>query len=295
MTTPPPDGSRDRRIEDPTNLWIIHPAGRALLPWAVEHRVSANLVSVIGLCLGTMAAVTYGQWQDWRLAVVGLALSIGWLIADGLDGMVARATGTASALGRILDGVCDHGVFILIYVVIASSIGTGEAWAWALGAGAVHIVQSSLYEGERARFHRRARGLPRGAAPTPSRNPVVWSYDRLATGIDRVAIPFDRLFEYRALAPALAAAYAARAILADAADDLAGSEHTGLCNLPGMFLGGSALVSGGSSWSRCPSLQPLASPGTARSKSVCFVNSRRTYPRPPHRYFSVQSKDINQQ
>ena len=34
MTTPPPDGSRDRRIEDPSNLWLIHPAGRALLPRA---------------------------------------------------------------------------------------------------------------------------------------------------------------------------------------------------------------------------------------------------------------------
>ncbi|WEK02013.1 MAG: CDP-alcohol phosphatidyltransferase family protein [Candidatus Sphingomonas phytovorans] len=211
MTTPPPDGSRDRRIEDPTNLWIIHPAGRALLPWAVEHRVSANLVSVVGLGLGILAASAYAQWHDWRLAVVGLALSIGWLIADGLDGMVARATNTASAVGRVLDGVCDHGVFILIYVVIATSIGTGEGWAWALGAGAAHAIQSSLYEGERARFHRRARGLPRGPASPASGNPVVHGYDWLATWIDRVSTRFDSLFDDRAIAPRLAAAYAARA------------------------------------------------------------------------------------
>jgi len=211
MTTPPPDGSRDRRIEDPTNLWIIHPAARALLPWAVEHRVSANLVSVIGLCLGVMAAMAYAQWHDWRFALVGLALSIGWLIADGLDGMVARATNTASALGRVLDGVCDHGVFILIYVVIATSIGTGEGWAWALGAGAAHMVQSSLYEGERARFHRRARGQARGALVAGSGNPVVRAYDWIATFIDRASTRFDSLFEDRTLAPQLAAAYSARA------------------------------------------------------------------------------------
>ncbi len=117
---------------------------------------------IAGLGFGIMAAAAYAQWHDWRFALVGLVLSICWLIADGLDGMVARATNTASAVGRILDGVCDHGVFILIYVVIATSIGTGEGWAWALGAGGAHIVQSSLYEGERARFHRRARGLARG-------------------------------------------------------------------------------------------------------------------------------------
>ncbi len=211
MTSPPPDGSRDRRIEDPSNLWIIHPAGRALLPWAIARHISANLVSVLGFLLGAAAAAAYAQWHDWRFALVGLALSIGWLIADGLDGMVARATGTASAIGRVLDGVCDHGVFILIYVVIATSIGTGEGWAWALGAGGAHIVQSSLYEGERARFHRRVRGLAPVRKMAGGGNPIVQGYDWLATWIDRIAIPFDRLFTNPAIASSVAAAYGDRA------------------------------------------------------------------------------------
>ncbi|GAA0313664.1 hypothetical protein GCM10009087_24990 [Sphingomonas oligophenolica] len=211
MTKAPPDGSRDRRIEDPTNLWIIHSAARSLLPWAVARGISANLVSVAGFVLGLMAAIAYARWDDWRFALVGLVLSIGWLIADGLDGMVARATGTASAIGRVLDGVCDHGVFILIYVVIAGMIGTGEGWAWALGAGAAHIVQSSLYEGERARFHRRIRGLPRAPAAQPAGSAVVRGYEWLTTSIDRFSIGFDALFEDRAIAPAVAAAYGERA------------------------------------------------------------------------------------
>ena len=211
MTKAPPDGSRDRRIEDPTNLWIIHWAARSLLPWAVARGISANLVSVAGFVLGLMAAIAYARWDDWRFALVGLVLSIGWLIADGLDGMVARATGTASPLGRVLDGVCDHGVFILIYVIIASMIGTGEGWAWAIGAGAAHIVQSSLYEGERARYHRRVRGLPQPPASAPANSAVVRGYDRMATGIDRLSTGFDRLFEDRAIAPTLAADYGMRA------------------------------------------------------------------------------------
>ena len=133
MTPPPPDQSRDRRIEDLTNLWLVHPAGRRLLPWFVARGISANAVSLGGLVLGALAAAAYSRWDSWPFAVAGLLLSIGWLIADGLDGMIARATGTASALGRALDGLCDHGVFVLIYVVLAWSVGTAGRLAAGVG------------------------------------------------------------------------------------------------------------------------------------------------------------------
>ncbi len=194
MTIPPPDGSRDRRIEDPTNLWIIHPAGRLLLPWAIARGISANMVSVVGLILGALAAVAFASWHSWPLAILGLFLAIGWLIADGLDGMIARATGTASALGRALDGICDHGVFALIYLLLAISIGTLEIWILASAAGVLHAVQSSLYEGERTRFHRRCKGIA-AARQEPSANPLVRLYDGVAGSVDRVAFVFDEALQ----------------------------------------------------------------------------------------------------
>jgi phosphatidylserine synthase len=179
-----PDGSRDRRIEDLSNLYLIHPAAQALVPRAIALGLSANAVSVIGLLVGTAAALADARWRHPGAAGLGLGLAILWLILDGLDGMVARATGTASAIGRVLDGLCDHGVFTLIYVGLALSMGPGGGtaggWALAIAAGACHAVQSSLYEGERARFHRRMRGLPMPA--TASRVPV---YDRVAQAFDR--------------------------------------------------------------------------------------------------------------
>lgn len=211
MTIPPPDRSRDRRIEDPSNLWIIHPAGRGLLPWFVARRISANAVSVCGLAFGIGAAYAYSNWTDWRWALVGLLLSVAWLIADGLDGMIARATGTASALGRFLDGLCDHGVFILIYVVLASSIGTVEAWALAISAGIAHAVQSSIYEGERARFHRRCKGEA-GTPPVPSRNPLVRVYDSVAGAADRFARAFDDGLRRHSDPAAFGAAYGEAAV-----------------------------------------------------------------------------------
>lgn len=186
-------GSRDRRIEALSNLYLIHPLARALLPAALRHGVSANAVSLAGLALGGAAAACYLGWDRPWLAPLGLLFSIGWMVADGLDGMIARATGTASAAGRFLDGLCDHGVFILIYMALAFSLGGSAAiWSLAIVAGASHAAQSSLYEGERARFHRRAQGIAQ-PAPTPvAGNPLVRAYDRLATSVDHLALPFER-------------------------------------------------------------------------------------------------------
>ncbi|SFP50425.1 CDP-alcohol phosphatidyltransferase family protein [Sphingomonas rubra] len=191
MTVPAPDGSRDRRIEDPSNLWLIHPLGRRLLPAALRLGVSANAVSMIGLTLGTLAALAYADFERWPMAVLGLVLSVGWLVADGLDGMVARATGTASPLGRLLDGLCDHGVFILIYVALAWRWGTAGGWALAIAAGAAHAVQSSLYEGERARFHRRLKGIAQPRPPRSAGGALLRAYDRLAGIPERLARPFE--------------------------------------------------------------------------------------------------------
>jgi CDP-diacylglycerol---serine O-phosphatidyltransferase len=192
MTVPPPDGSRDRRIEDPTNLLVIHPAGRALLPVALRLGLSANAVSIAGLVFGVGAAACYYNWHSTTSVVVGFALSIAWLVADGLDGMIARATGSASAFGRFLDGLCDHGVFLVIYVALAWSIGTAGAWATAAVAGVAHAVQSSLYEGERARFHRRVKGQPVPATIARDSSPLVRLYDLVAGWPDRLSQGFER-------------------------------------------------------------------------------------------------------
>ena len=191
MTVSDPDRSRDRRIEDLSNLWIIHPAARSLLPWFIARGISANAVSMGGLLLGSLAALAYSQWDRPLFACIGLLLSVGWLIFDGLDGQIARATGTSSPFGRALDGMCDHGVFALIYIALAVSIGTMEGWILGICAGAAHAVQSNLYESERARFHRRCLGIA-GAPPVPSRNPLVRLYDSVAATVDRFAYPFDK-------------------------------------------------------------------------------------------------------
>jgi hypothetical protein len=204
---PPPDGSRDLRVEDPTNLWVVHLIGRMLLPLALKARISANAVSVAGLVTGTGAAAAYLGWRDPALATLGFLLTVGWLVFDGLDGMVARATGTASPLGRFLDGLCDHGVFLILYLALGAAINTPEAWITGTIAGLVHGVQANLFESERARYHRRVRGDPGAGARPPSPNAAVRFYDRLAGSLDRLAGRFDSALAAATDRRALAGAY----------------------------------------------------------------------------------------
>jgi phosphatidylglycerophosphate synthase len=205
---PPPDGSRDPRIEDPTNRWIVHLAGRALLPATLRAGISANSVSLAGLLFGAGGAWAFYHWREPWLATLGLLLCTLWMIADGLDGMVARATRTTSQVGRILDGICDHGVFVLVYVALAASLHSPAAWVLASAAGAAHAVQASLYEAERNRFHQRLAGQ-RPAAPVRSRNPLVRLYDAVAATLDRVAAPFDSVLAAAVDKPRLIEKYAA--------------------------------------------------------------------------------------
>lgn len=212
MTRHPPDNSRDRRIEDRTNLWLIHPAARALLPIALRYGIPANAVSGAGLVIGAGAAIAFGHAAGFGMAALGLALAACWLIADGLDGMVARATGTASPLGRLLDGLCDHGVFALIYIALAASIGTAEAWALGISAGVFHAFQSNLYEAERARFHRRLKGDAGEVAPTRTASLAEALYDSVTRGFDRLADRLDGAMRASDQPRLLGGAYGERAV-----------------------------------------------------------------------------------
>lgn len=211
MTLPPPDGSRDPRIEDLSNRLLIHPLARALLLPALRLGVSANAVSLTGLAIGVAAALCFARWQVAGAAgsvavIAGLVLAVGWLVADGLDGKIARATGTASPFGRVLDGICDHGVFVLIYVMLAAGLGSVGGWLLALAAGAAHALQSTLYEGERARWHRRLRAAPRATA---ARVPL---YDAIAGHADRAGAALDRLLVEEGPDGGAARRYVARAL-----------------------------------------------------------------------------------
>lgn len=139
-------------IEDPTNLWFVHPVSNRLTPMLAALRVPANAVSLAGMACGAAAGVAYHHWRDPWLVVAGFGLMLAWHVLDGVDGQLARLTHTQSATGKVLDGICDYVTFAAVYTGLALALAREHgAWVWGvvLLAGACHAVQSALYETQR--------------------------------------------------------------------------------------------------------------------------------------------------
>lgn len=163
------EAARPTLIEDPTNRWFVHPISSSLLAPALRLGLHPNTVSIAGMLCGAMAGFCYWHWRDPRWVLAGFTCMIGWHILDGLDGKLARASGKATPLGRVIDGVCDYLVFFCVLIPIALSFPNWQA-TLALGmvAGAFHGVQAGWYQGEREGWKRRARGVftPETRKPT---------------------------------------------------------------------------------------------------------------------------------
>ncbi len=169
-------------IEDPSNLWLVHPLADQLLAPALRLGIHPNTVSFTGMGFGALAGLCYWHWQNPVAVFAGFLLMTAWHVMDGLDGKLARASGKASPLGRLIDGLCDYLVFVLVLLPIALSF---DDWpsvlALAILSGACHAAQSAWYEGEREAWKRRARGVFFGESRPPAR---FWG-ERLYNGFEQ--------------------------------------------------------------------------------------------------------------
>ena len=162
--------ARPPMIEDPSNLWVVHPLSDRLLRPALQLGIHPNTVSFAGMGFGALAGLAYRHWSEPLAVLAGFVLMVGWHVMDGLDGKLARASGKASPLGRLIDGLCDYMVFFLVMLPIVLSF---DDWppvlALATASAVCHAVQSAWYEGEREAWKRRARGAFSVEARPPAR------------------------------------------------------------------------------------------------------------------------------
>lgn len=82
---------------------LIDPPLDRVAAGLVALGLSANQITLTGFVVG-FAALPAIAFRQYELAVVAILLN---RLADGLDGAVARRSGTASDLGGFLDIVCD--------------------------------------------------------------------------------------------------------------------------------------------------------------------------------------------
>jgi len=202
----PDDYGRPLSIEELSNRYVVHPLSSIIERFAVKQGLSANLISFLGLGAGWLAALFY-YYQDHRIYVLGgFLFMVAWHVFDGADGRVARATGTSSAFGRIIDGICDHLVFGAVYIAfVLHLIASGNSpWVWALGlaAGISHALQAAGYEERRQKFQRRLKGAARHTVASRlteidgKQSILARTYDRAQTLLSGGSSNLDKVIDY---------------------------------------------------------------------------------------------------
>jgi len=136
-------------VEEPIDVWVHRPPAYVLARVLLPTSLSPNLVTVGSILLGVAAGVAIFSRFAHHLAVAGVLIFFS-AVADCSDGMLARLRKSSSAFGRMLDGVAD----LVVSVVVAG----GGAWlvvrkfptpTWhlllAAGLCALTIVTSSFH------------------------------------------------------------------------------------------------------------------------------------------------------
>lgn len=159
---------RTYEIEDPTNLYFIHPISARLVPLFAQSGITPNMVSLAGMACGLLAGVAYHFYSATWCAILGFVLMLTWHVMDGADGQLARLTKNYSEFGKIIDGVCDYVTFTAVYIGLALTMSVSMGgWVWVLVviSGLAHAVQSAAYEMQRQDYN--FLGLGRASAALP--------------------------------------------------------------------------------------------------------------------------------
>jgi phosphatidylglycerophosphate synthase len=120
--------SRDelaQRLADPLNRAVRYPAARALARLVLKTPIQADHVTLAHLAVGLVAAALVLRGAT---GVLPWALLEARMVLDCLDGVIARARGTASPRGRSNDELADAAGFMALVVAV-----TIRTRTWALG------------------------------------------------------------------------------------------------------------------------------------------------------------------
>lgn len=153
-TNSAPRTGKPREAQGALNHYIYHPLARRLARLLARTPVTPNMVSVAGALMVASAGLLYTQGGAAPVAFA-FALHLAWHVVDGADGDLARLTGRASPIGEIVDGLCDYGGHVVLYLLLAATLDDAWGpWAWllAVAAGGSRIVQSAYAESQRRTY-----------------------------------------------------------------------------------------------------------------------------------------------
>ena len=191
---------RPTEIEEATNRWFIHPMSRRVVDVLARTPITPNQVSIASVFMAAGGALCYARLTWPVSALAGLLLMIAWHVLDGADGDLARRTGRASAIGELVDGVCDHVSQGCLYIALAwmaqATLGP-TAWALMAGAALSHFIQANAYETGRKTYRRWVYGADwmRQTQAAPGGNLLQTLLGGLYVGLSTLVSPGEAAVE----------------------------------------------------------------------------------------------------
>jgi hypothetical protein len=138
---------KSAEIEELSDVYFFRPLG-----FLVARAGQAVGATPIGLTLiGAIIGVVGGaSLYDERLGFFAFALLILHGIVDSADGQLARLTGKATELGRVLDGLSGYATHTAAYLAIGFGLvhrgGNASLLFWMLLAGIATALHAGMYE-----------------------------------------------------------------------------------------------------------------------------------------------------
>lgn len=158
---------------------VVDPIGR----WLVDRGVTPDAVTVVGTA-GTVAAAVWFLPRGQLLA--GALVITLFVLFDMLDGAVARARGSGSAFGAVLDSTCDRIADGALFAALTWwCLNAGEERALGLAA-LVCLVAGQLVSYVKARAEGAGLRADGGLVERPERLIVAL----VATALHGLGVPF---------------------------------------------------------------------------------------------------------
>jgi len=149
MNRPDDLALKGEAVEEWIDLRFFRPVGIKIARALAPSSISANQVTLWSLLVGLCAAHLFVYASPW-INALGFALVVVADLLDSADGQLARLRGTASRVGRILDGYADNLRWTVVYAHVAVRLFV-EGWGWravllALFAGGCHSLHSAIVD-----------------------------------------------------------------------------------------------------------------------------------------------------
>lgn len=109
---------KSQDTEEWFDLVFTRPLGQMWANFFNKFDIHPNVVTILGIILGVIAAVCYYFENNYPMTILGIFLLVWANLYDSADGQLARMTGKKSALGRALDGASADIIFFAVYFFI---------------------------------------------------------------------------------------------------------------------------------------------------------------------------------